>query len=176
MQQQRYFIGMTLPSELSKAIATVQHDIYIPDIMLLPLTPHITLIEPNLLTMLPAEEFIPKVKDAASQFLPFTISLDQTSLFGKQVFYIDVKNEELAVLEMKLLKLLSDTTYGAVQINRPFQPHVTIAQAKYRQRLPLPLIESLRTRIEPLLPQKFSVHELVYFQWVHPRSYALYEI
>lgn len=176
MQQQRYFIGMTLPPDLSKIIASIQHELYIPNTMLLPLSPHITLLEPSLLSQLPADDFIPRVKEVADKFLPLDLTLNYTSLFGNHVLYIAVQNDTLAALEKRLLDLLSSATYEGIQANRPFQAHVTIAQAKPGQVLPLSLINNFKEYIDPLLPQKFIVNELAYFQWIHPRTYALYEI
>jgi 2'-5' RNA ligase len=174
--QQHYFIGITLPKDLSKAIADIQRDLYQPQRVLLPLTPHITLLEPNLLSMLPTAEFIPEVKKLAEQFLPFKISLTRTSSFGKNVFYISAVSEELLEMQQNLEELLEKATYGRMHADRPFNPHVTLAQAKRSQILSIPFIEHYKSYVDPLLPKSFTVDELAYFQWVHPRSYALYEI
>lgn len=176
MQQQRYFIGITLPADLSESIANIQHDLHTPQAMLLALAPHITLIEPNLLSMLPPDDFIPEVKKLANQFLPLSITLTQTNCFGRNVFYVAVSSEELVSLQKALMELVSKATYGLMQPNRLFQPHVTIAQAKHGYSLPTSLVEGFKNQVNPLLPQSFTVEELAYFQWIHPRTYALYEI
>jgi len=174
--QQNYFIGITLPKELSKSIAEIQQELYQPQRVLLPLTPHITLLEPGLLSMLPTTEFIPEVKKLADQFLPFDVSLTRTSSFGRNVFYISVASPELMELQQNLEELLEKVTYGRTRPNRPFHPHITLAQAKRGLALSIPYIDQYKSYVDPLLPTTFTVDELAYFQWIHPRSYALYEI
>lgn len=169
--EQRYFVGITLPKELSQVISKVQHELLIPRRILTPLAPHITLLEPHLLEATPPDAFIPQVKRVCEIILPIKVMLTRTNCFNKHVLYIEAKNDELFELRKELLNLLSEPS-----ASQQFQPHVTLAQTKPNQILTETLIETYRERVEPLLPISFAVDQLSYFEWVHPRTYALYNV
>ncbi len=170
--EQRYFIGITLPKDLSQTIAITQQELFMPHKILTPLAPHITLLEPKLLQTIPLDMLIPQVRKAAETILPIQVTLTDIDCFNKHVLYIAAQGSKLHTLREQLLDLLLTTPAN----NRPFRPHVTLAQTKPNQILTDTLIMSYRDKIEPLLPISFTISRLVYFQWVHPRTYALYEI
>lgn len=169
--EQRYFIGITLPKDLGQVISAIQKELLMPQKILTPLVPHITLLEPHLLEKMPPDDFTMQVKSVADSILPLQVTLTRTECFNKYMLYIDVAQDKLSHLHQTLRGLLP----GA-PADQPFHAHVTLAQAKRNEILPNRLIEAFRDKIDPLLPQTFTVSNLVYFEWIHPRTYALYEI
>lgn len=169
--EQRYFVGITLPKDLSQIISDIQKELLVPHKILTPLVPHITLLEPNLLETMPPDALMPQIKRVAEGVLPIQITLTRTACFDKRVLYIEAQNGELSELRNQLIGLLPEPP-----ARRQFQPHVTVAQAKHNQTLTEASIESYRERIEPLLPASFTASQLSYFEWIHPRTYALYDI
>jgi len=169
--EQHYFIGATLPKDLSQVISDIQKELLIPHKILTPLAPHITILEPHLLEAIPPDAFIPQVKKVADAVLPAQIVLTQTACFNKHILYIEAKNDKLTELRQQLLSLLPEPS-----ASQQFHPHITLAQTKHNQVLTDALITSYRERIEPSLPTSFMVSQLSYFEWIHPRTYALYDI
>lgn len=172
----RYFIGIALPDDLTSSITHIQRDLFVPHKVMPPLVPHITLLDPNTLSTVGAAHFLPKVKAIAYASLPINISLTHTALFGRRVFHIAAESPKLLELQQQLVDLLPEDVRIKYQSGRPFRPHTTIVQAKPSQNLSPKLIESFKKQIDPLLPRDFTAEALTHFQWIHPRTYALYII
>jgi 2'-5' RNA ligase len=170
---QRYFIGITLPDNLTDVLAKIQGELRDVPGLMEPLVPHITLLHPNILMTLSPLYFVPKVKIIASKTLPIKIDLTKTALFDKRVLHIVVKSPELIRLQSELVELLPDDIRARYQVGREFTPHVTIAQAKPLQELPETLIDNLRMKVDPLLPEKFEAVSLSQFTWLKPRTYKV---
>lgn len=174
--QQRYFIGVTLPDELSSRISRIQDELFHPGKIMQPLVPHITLLPPNVLEKLPPEDFIPQVRKVANKILPAEIKLSEISMFEQRVVYIRVESEAVGHLYDELIKLLPDYVRIKFAANRKFEPHVTLAQAKPKQNLDSKLIKQIKARLSPLLPVHFKAKNLSRFIWQRPRTYHVTEI
>lgn len=174
--QPRYFIGILLPDELRHAIGKVQHELFAPHKVMEPLKPHITLLHPNLLETLSPIFFLPKVREVAEHHLPLTIKLTRIALFDKRVLHIAVDCPELDNLHHDLTDLLPESVRASYMQQRPFTPHVTLAQAKPKQKLTDELITEFQTRLESLLAQSFTATHLTEFRWLRPRTYRTTEI
>lgn len=173
---QRYFIGITLPEDLSRQISAVQHDLFIPGKVREPLTPHITLLQPDLLESSPPSYLVPKVERATDAKLPIIVSLGKAALFDQRVLYVAVHSPELYELHEELVKLLPDRVRAMYDISREFVPHVTLAQAKPKQELPPELVNNFKARVDPLLPYSFAAPNLSQFTRIRPRVYEVRKI
>lgn len=167
----RYFIGITLPDELTSKIETIQIELLTSQDVMKPLVPHITLLHPNILMTLAPMYFVPIVKEAAKEFLPLSIELTEIALFDTRVLYIAIKSPELVRLQEKLVGLLPEDIRAGHQIGREYKPHITIAQAKPLQSLSDELIARLEQELTPLLPLKLEITFLSYFTSSGPRIY-----
>ncbi len=174
--QPRYFIGLTLPRELSDKISRVQAALFTPGRIMQPLTPHITLLAPNTLMTLAPLYFIPRVRTAAQPFLPLEIHLTGCALFDKRVLHIAVDSPHLMDFQAALAELLPDKVRAQYEVGRPYTPHVTVAQAKPRQNLSDDQIDRYRQQLDPLLPQTFTATKLSQFKWLRPRTYQVSSI
>lgn len=173
LMHQRYFIGITLPDNLTEALQEIQKELYDLPGLMQPLVPHITLLHPNILMTMAPMYFVPKVKELSSELLPIEIELTKAALFDMRVLHIAVKSPGLIKLQSRLVELLPDDIRARYEIGREFTPHITVAQAKPLQVLPEALIENLKTQINPLLPKKFNAKTLSQFTWLKPRSFKI---
>jgi 2'-5' RNA ligase len=174
--QQRYFIGITLPDELSSTINKIQHDLFQPGKTMQPLVPHITLLHPNMLESLTPKKLIPNVKLAADEMLPISIRLSEINMFDKRVIYIAVQCSKIIDLYEKLFKQLPAGVREKYQNDRKFNPHVTLTQSKPRQNLDSVLVQRFNKQVSPLLPQTFQAKNLSKFIWQSPRTYKIIRI
>lgn len=171
--QPRYFIAITLPEPFSWQVSELQKQLYLTSQTMEPLVPHITLLHPSILETLAPSHFVPKIKQVADQFLPFEIRLAQTALFDKHVFHITIDSPELVAMHEKLLDLLPDKIRAEYLIGREFTPHITLIQAKPRQKLDEVLISRAESLFKSLLPYTFTAARVTRFTWERPRSYRL---
>lgn len=172
----RYFIGITLPGNLSREIEQLQRDLFQPRKVMHPLKPHITLLHPDLLQTLPPDYFVQKIKEIADHSLPFEVKLTGINMFDKRVLYIGVSFENLMDFQEKLVNLLPEDIKARYLTSRPYKPHVTIVQSKPKQNLPQKLIGNFQNKVEPMLPAKFPVTHLAQFTWIRPRTYKIKKI
>lgn len=169
----RYFIGITIPEDLSSKIEKVQQNLLPGHKVMAPLLPHITLLHPNILMTVSPLYLVPKLNEITADYLPLDIELIKTALFDKRVLHIAVKSPELIKLQSALVQLLPDDIRARYQIGRAFTPHVTLAQAKPLQQLSDELIDGFEHALDPLLPKKFKAEKLSQFTWVKPREYKI---
>lgn len=172
----RYFIGITLPDDLSRKIASIQLELLTSRFVMEPLVPHITLLDPNTLLELSPMYFVPKVRQAAKDFLPLDIELADLDSFDRRALFISVKSQKIRSLREELVSILPDHIRSKHTVSREFIPHVTLAQAKPNQKLEHTLIDVFRKQITPLLPREFAVSSLDQFQWIRPRTYKVKRI
>jgi 2'-5' RNA ligase len=174
--QPRYFIGITLPDSLSEKITLAQHELFSTHKVMEPLTPHITLLHPNILMTLSPLYFLPKVKEIADAELPIAIELSKTAIFDDRVLHIAVKSPGLLALQKKLVGLLPDDIRARYEVGRDYTPHVTLAQAKPLQGLDPLLVEQLQARVDSLLPKTFETANISKFTWIRPRKYKIQHV
>lgn len=170
MNNRPYFIGLTLPGELSEHIFSLKWRLHGEiDQALKPLVPHITLLHPSSLQGIPKSEILPEIRKTAAPFLPLSLSLEAVGSFDRRVLYIRVHAPELEVLQPELVQLLPLKKQRQYH-QRGYTPHCTLAQV----RAPLALdIEALkqRTAEQISLPQKISVDSISLFTQIRPREY-----
>lgn len=171
--QPRYFIAIILPDDIRHRIGKVQHELFQPGKVMQPLKPHITLLHPNMLMSLPPMHFVPKIKKVADQILPIKIKLTKTDLFDDRVLHIAVESSEIYKLYDELVNHLPEEIKARYTVGRPFVPHITLNQAKPKQSLDSALIDKFKEKIDPLLPQTFTVNNLHQFKWLRPRIYKI---
>jgi 2'-5' RNA ligase len=169
----RYFIGITLPDELSAAISKAQKKFFIPGKIMEPLVPHLTLLDPNLLMELSPIYFLPKVKKAAEATLPFEATLTDFGMFDDRVLFISAESPELINLRKDLVELIPEKIRAQYTVHREYVPHVTLAQTKPNQILTDQQVTNIKNKVQPLLPQKMMVKNLDQFQWIRPRTYEV---
>lgn len=172
----RYFIGITLPDELSSTISKTQKEFFTPAKTMEPLVPHLTLLDPNMLMELSPIYFLPKVKEIVEVTLPFEVTLTHLDMFDDRVLFISADSAELIILRKDLVKLIPEKVRAQYTVSREYIPHVTLAQAKPNQHLSDELITNIKTNIQPLLPQQITVKNLNQFLWIRPRTYRVKEI
>lgn len=171
MDQKRYFIGLSLPPELTAKISEVQETLYNPQIMLQPLIPHITLLHPNVLMTLSPLYFLPKVREATSSLLPINVKLTGIGSFGNRVLHVKVESEGLAVIHTKLVSLLPEKIRAQYYVGRDFVPHVTVAQGKMRHTIDADTKARFGIALKKLLPCTFTSSYITYFSQDARRSY-----
>lgn len=165
-----YFIGIALPSELDRQVSELQWRFREGDKHLLkPLLPHVTLLHPPSLRGIMPEEFLPRVREVATRYLPLTLAVKEVGFFGRSVCYLRIQSHGLDSLQSQLVRLLPPDA-RAIHYKRPYTAHITLAQA-YE---PHPLdIEAMRRTISTAieLPQQFTVDSVTYFKRILPREY-----
>jgi len=172
----RYFIGISLPDDLTKNLEALQAKISAGQPVMDPLIPHITLLHPNILMTLSPLYFLPKVKILASEILPLEIELTKVDLFDTRVGYIAVTCPGLTQLQEQLVQLLPTDLRARYNVGREYVPHVTLAQSKPLQKLSEEYISKIKSEVEPLLPFTFAVHELTEFRQHSSRKYVMNSI
>lgn len=170
---QRYFIGLTLPEHLSEKIRSAQNELFAGHKLMAPLTPHITLLHPNILMTLSPMYLLPKIKEVSQKSLPIEVNLKEVGRFDDRVLHISVNSPALLILQKQLVELLPEDIRARYEIGRDYTPHVTLAQAKPMQKLDPELISHFSATIKPLLPLKFEVNSLSKFTWIKPREYRV---
>lgn len=169
-QSQRYFIGLALPEELSGQLFDfkwrLHHDI---KHSLKPLMPHITLLHPSSLQNISPEELLPKIKELAAPYLPFTIELQTVEAFEREVLYIKVDSPELVALQSQLVGLLPPKEQAAYH-QRTYTPHLTLAQVRHPHELDVETLHKL-TLQTITLPCQVPIRSISYFTQVNPREY-----
>ncbi len=171
--QPRYFIGISLPEDITGRIQDIQTSLYEEETMLEPLVPHITLVHPNALQTLAPMYFIPKAKDAATPLLPIEITLTDIQVFHNSVAHISVSSEGLNKLHSSLLALLPKSVIAQYYTDRNYKPHVTLLQAKQRQKITPALLANLNDRLQSLLPINFTVTQISCYKWISSREYKI---
>lgn len=167
----RYFIGVSLPDDITSKIQDVQGALLGKESVMEPLIPHITLLHPNILMTLSPLYFIPKVSHATQTFLPFNVELTGIAQFDTRVLYIAVKSPRLTKLQRSLVELLPDDIQARYMAGRHYTPHVTLAQAKPLQKLDPDLVALFEKELQSLLQTKFDVKSLAQFKSHGPRRY-----
>src|SRR6266705_929762 len=81
--QYHYFIGFYTLPELDGRLHELQHELYNPEHMVVPLTPHITLVPPPAVLALEPHAFAARLKKVAAPFLPMRIDLTDVDVFHK---------------------------------------------------------------------------------------------
>lgn len=172
--QERYFIGITLPPELNRAVALLKWQFYHSHrAMQKPLQPHVTLLHPPSLTGIMPSEFLPRVHQTAKKYLPLTLSLEDIGFFGDSVAYIRVQSHSINSLQRQLVKLLPEEVRTA-EYKYPYIPHVTLAQIYEPFELDKDrIIERCRLLN---LPQQYTVESISYFRRILPYEYRPYPI
>jgi 2'-5' RNA ligase len=165
----RYFIAIRLPDDISSIIETAQKELLPGYSVMQPFQPHITLLPPNVLDGLPPESITANIKASAESYFPIPIELVRTGVFEKRVLHIEILSPKMIKLQKELMDLLP--TENRAKSDRQFMPHITLAQAKPKQDLPDELIEKLKERINPYLPQRFKAVSISKFKWLRPRTY-----
>jgi 2'-5' RNA ligase len=168
----RYYIGLRLPPAIRKAIETAQQELFDETRMIAPLEPHITLLPPPFVERIPPAELTPALKAAAAQFLPITVTLTRVDALAGRAIFIDVAGDELHALREALIMALPD----GLSKKDAFHPHITLAQAARRKRLPDQLRQAYQARLATLLPCSMTVPQLTLFRWQKPRTYTAEEI
>lgn len=174
--QDRYFIAITLPDDLSKKISLVQHSLFQPGKVMQPLKPHITLLHPGMLETISPMHIVPMIKEVSSELLPIHINLEATDMFDKRALYIAAVSAELDNLYDQLVQLLPDNVRAQHTVGKNFTSHATLLQAKPKQNLDPKLVQTFKQRIDPLLPQSFTAHNLTLFKRLRPRTYKTTKI
>ncbi|MDZ7785565.1 MAG: 2'-5' RNA ligase family protein [Candidatus Saccharibacteria bacterium] len=169
----RYFIGLTLPDELSERIHELQNEFHEPGKTMQPLVPHITLLPPNLLMSVSPMYLLPKLRPLGKAFLPLNIHLAATDMFGARVLFLTVENDRLKKLRREMLDLLPEKVQKSYSTEYSFTPHVTLLQAKPKQALPDETIKAFTHRLEPLLPREYTANRLHVFTRTKPRTYTV---
>ncbi|MFO0882213.1 MAG: 2'-5' RNA ligase family protein [Candidatus Saccharimonadales bacterium] len=174
MVQKRWFIGVTLPDELSDAISGVQQQLKQNDVTLLePIVPHITLLHPNPLMELSPLYFAPIAKQATDTLLPCDIQLTATSTFRSDVLYISVESPQLHKIYNALVEALPHAVQSSYFVGKEFVPHITIAQAKSGCTLNQNSVQIAEQQLRGLLPASFIASELTRFESNASRSYSV---
>lgn len=168
--QDVYFIGIALPPELDEQIARLKWKLLdTNEAALKPLLPHVTLLNPPSLRGIMPDELVPKVREIAARYLPFTITLDRVDMFGEQVCYIHADSLNLQSLQSQLVMLLPPEAQ-AVQNKRPYTPHLTLVQVYEPETIDhVKTAEIIAHELE--LPVTFAVESVTCFKRILPREY-----
>jgi 2'-5' RNA ligase len=173
MHTNRYFIGLTLPENITRLLEITRHKVFMPQTMLSPLQPHITLLHPNALMQSPPEDLLPKIRAAVQPFLPVTLTLTSLKWFDRRVIYLAVDCPDLAVLQSALVAQLPSEPQAKFYASRTFTPHVTLSQAKPYQKLPEDLLDIYSKDLQNYLPYTSTISALTVFRWQSPRRYKI---
>lgn len=170
--QETYFIGIALPPKLDAVIADLKWQLYDKKAnMLKPLVPHVTLLHPPSLQGIMPSQLIPRIREAADRYLPFTIELNDIGFFGRQVVFIRAHSHTLVSLQAHLVGLLPPEA-RALHYKRPYAPHVTLAQKYQPKELDLEDVQrDIRAGLR--LPYRFEVTSVASFTRIKPREYAI---
>jgi 2'-5' RNA ligase len=169
---ERYFIGVAPSEALAGKLSAIQRRLHKPNLLLEPLEPHITLIHPNALYTMTADRFLPKAASIAKRILPIPIRLSDVGVFGGRVLHIRIDSTDLALLQEFLIRQLPPDTVKQHYDNRPYTPHITVAQTKRGKRLPAEVIRQFTAALKPLLPRTEHIGTLSVYEWQAPRRYA----
>lgn len=165
-----YFIGISLPPALNKAVSDLQWELRERDPRLLkPILPHVTLLHPPSLTGIMPEDVLPQIHDITERYLPLTLSLEEFGTFGSSVCFIRVQSLALVSLQSQLVKLLPPAAQE-LHYRREYHPHITIAQVHEPGHLNTVSIEDLvAARIK--MPQQITIESVSCFMRILPREY-----
>jgi 2'-5' RNA ligase len=173
MHTNRYFIGLTLPENITRLLEITRHKVFMPQTMLSPLQPHITLLHPNALMQSPPEDLLPKIRAAVQPFLPVKLTLTSLGWFDRRVIYLAVDCPALAQLQSILVAQLPEKIQAKFYDNREFTSHVTLSQAKPYQKLPEDLLDIYSRDLQKYLPSTCTISTLTLFRWQSPRHYKI---
>jgi 2'-5' RNA ligase len=176
MVQNRWFIGVALPKELSETISQVQRELINEDTMQKPLVPHVTIIHPNPLMELSPLYFAPLAKKLTDSLLPCDIQLQSIGLLHSNVVYISVVSKQLQAIYDELVAALPHHIQAQYFVGKKFIAHVTVAQTRGRNSFDTAFVESVKKLIEPLLPTTFTVTNLTRFEWRASRNYIVKDL
>lgn len=168
--QDVYFIGITMPDELSRLFADLQwHLCSDSPHALKPVIPHVTLLHPPSLTGIMPSELLPRIHEVAERYLPVSIQLSRIGFFGDRVCYLEAESFKLYSLQARLVRLLPPDIQEA-HYKRPYLPHITLAQVYDPTKLDK---AAMKTRIaESLpLPLRYTIDSVACFTRILPRVY-----
>lgn len=168
----RYYIGIAVPDELATQITAVQQQLFDPTVAIMPLQPHITILPPPAVEPIPAEILIPKIRRAATTFVPLTITLTHVGTFQHRAVYLEATGPSLHPLQQALTALLPEPSRVRYIPRKDFHPHVTLNQAIRGHTLPGNLVAAYQDQLHHLLPATFTVSRLTLYQMDGPRSYS----
>lgn len=170
VDQPIYFIGIALSPQLDKLISDLKWELYGDNKHYLkPILPHVTLLHPPSLRGIMPDELIPRVRDIAERYVPFTIACQEIGFFGESVALIRCQSQSLISLQSQLVKLLPAEAQ-AIHYKRQYEPHITLAQAYEPYKLNVDNIKELAPK-RLKLPQQFTVGSVSCFMRILPREY-----
>jgi 2'-5' RNA ligase len=169
----RYFIGISLPQNLSNKISDVQNKLYDDKLLFKPLVPHITIIHPTALATISPMWLTPKIKLIQQKFIPLEITLGNIETFNNSVLHFKISSIELNGLQDNIVKLLPKDVFNTYYVDKNFAAHITIAQAKTKQTLSPKYIELYKQKLGQLSGTSFIVNNLSKFDHTAPRQYQI---
>jgi 2'-5' RNA ligase len=164
----QYYIGISLPPELSTCLSGIQQALFDPSVAIPPLEPHITLLPPPAVQTIAPDILAARVREAAQPFLPLAITLTDVVTFDRHAVVLSVVSPQIRELQRILATLVPANT----DEKRPFHPHITLSQAIRGKKLPSELIDAYRHELSASLPLAATVDHLTLFRWLRPRVYA----
>ncbi|HJQ08865.1 MAG TPA: 2'-5' RNA ligase family protein [Candidatus Saccharimonadales bacterium] len=167
----RYYIGLNLPTDISKQIVIVQKKLFDPNVAIPPLEPHITLLPPPAVAMIDPEVLAPKTAELAQPFWPLQGALQSVETFKQHAVAIAVQSEAIHRWQQKLVTLLPHNVSIGHFPGLSFHPHVTLSQTIRGKRLPLDLALAYEEELRALLPCSFQADRLTLYKWQRPRHY-----
>lgn len=173
----RYFIGLSLPNNITENISQVQNQIYNENLYLKPLLPHITIIAPNNLERVSPFWLIPKLKQIQTNLMPINIKLVSFGMFHSSNLHIKVESDNIIELYNQCLSLLPKVTISKHLVGKwQFNPHITIVQTKPKLILNQDKIELYKYHLQALIGQEFAINHLTKFEHTAPRQYQIKSI
>jgi 2'-5' RNA ligase len=117
----KYFVGIVPPKHIFDTILNIQTRFGDNRV-----EPHITLSPP--VTPLNEAAWLEAVESTAIQFQPFIIQLSATGFFGNRVLFIDVKSEEVYLLQKQLTSSIKSFEPPSTHANNKYHPHLTLGR------------------------------------------------
>lgn len=172
-----YFIGLTLPTDISSAIIDVQTSLYDDNILLQPLVPHITIIQPNALSQISPIWIKPVAKNIANNYLPLKAKITDVKTFNDKVIYLAIDCPGLIDMQKDLVAALPKDIYQRYYVGRlPYTPHITIAQTKNQTALSSAIIASYTEALQNFVNQDLNINIIYIFKHSAPRTYKIQKI
>lgn len=173
----RYFIGLELPRDACNAISVVQDNLYDDKLLLKPLLPHVTIVQPNALQAISPMWLLPKLKPLVNSYFPLNIKIGELSVFNNSVLHFKIKSPELISLQFEIIDLLPPDILSRYYVGKnPYTPHVTIAQTNPKLSLNQIQISAYAKELKGLVNNQYIISSPSKFDHTSPRQYKVTKI